>query len=181
MRLIVTLCAIFISSSLLSLKAETSSSKTFEIAPLASFYNGDALRTTTLGVATVNWHINREFWLGVDFYAGRMAVDRTNGLGLQPDNKMYILDGAFYWNVPATLGVDIPADFYTSIGVGYLWLGKAAREWTGFIGGGLNIHLPIEWMWVHFDLKNYFYVLKNTQGSDFNSDMALSLGPSFVF
>lgn len=158
-----------------------------QVYPAAAFYSGDALRSMTLGGMSVVYQLNRIVWVGIDGMAGPAHVDRNNGLGIRSDDLFVSLDGALYWNLPALLGVSLTADhsgtgadLYTSIGAGHLWIGDHG-EVFGFIGGGMNIYLPIRWLVVRFDLKNLFFLLPNSNGSDFNSDLVLSLGPSLAF
>lgn len=160
--------------------------KGLEIAPSLSFYSGDALRASLLyGVGAV-YHFNKSFWMGGDFYTGHVKVDEGNGLQLKTKESFYLWDVAFYWNLPALLGSStklsdgLKADFYTSAGMGQVFFGLKAEP-TGFIGGGMTIHTGWHKLLVRFDLKNYFFVLQNSNGSNFNSDMLLSIGPSFVF
>ncbi|MDB5038027.1 MAG: hypothetical protein JWQ35_1555 [Bacteriovoracaceae bacterium] len=163
----------------LSAESLTSNSK-FEFTPAVAFYNGDALRAMTLGSGSLTYHLNKSFWFGGDFMSGAVAVDSDNGVGLKSSDLFSAADGAFYWNLPALLGGDLPADLYTSIGLGALWTGHH-KEMYGFIGGGLTIHTPLHWLMARFDLKNLFFMLPNSKGGDFNSDMVLSMGPSLFF
>jgi hypothetical protein len=157
-----------------------------ELSPTIGFYNGDALRSTTLGGASYTYHYNSSFWMGVDFQGGKVSVDEPNGLFLQAGQKFIALDGTLSWNIPSILGASkgenagYASDLYTSIGGGNLWIAKNRRPF-GIIGGGLLIHFPIQYLAVRFDLKGLFYTLSNSQGSDMNFDSILSLGPSFLF
>lgn len=158
-----------------------------EVSPAVSFYTGDALRTTTLGSATYVFHLNRIYWLGIDFFGGALSADKMNGVGLKNGQKFFGLDGGIYFNLPALLSAtpmeasdSLSADLYTSLGLGHMWIGRH-KEVFGFVGGGLLIHPGIHWLGIRFDLKNLFFMLSNSQGNDFNSDMSLSLGPSFIF
>lgn len=151
-----------------------------EISPGATFETGDVLRSSTLGSLSATYHFNNTFWLGIDFMGGALVVDRGNGLGVRDGEKHFLLNGAFYWNLPSLLGLSmkLPADFYTSIGAGNFWADKKTEPY-GFIGGGLIINTSLWYLTPRFDLKNLFYVLNNSQGGDFNSDLMLTLGLSF--
>lgn len=162
-------------------------SKTIELTTSANFYTADALRATTLANLSLTYHINSLFWIGTDASAGYASSDRGNSLDIGADDSLYILDGAFYWNLPALLNADLKnqsdglsADFYTSVGGGHLWIGNL-RAPFGFIGGGLIIDTSAKWFSVRFDLKNLFYSLENRGGTDFNSDLGLCIGTSFNF
>ncbi len=64
--------------------------------------------------------------------------------------------------------------------MGYLWVGPQNTPY-GFIGGGLNWHTGWRGLALRFDLKNLFFMLENASGGDFNFDMSLGLGPSWMF
>jgi hypothetical protein len=158
-----------------------------EVVPMVSFYSGDALRSSTLGGLQYSYHFTRLFWIGVDFLGGGAQVDRLNGLGIESEDRFIGLDGAVYFNIPALLGASkmhgekgMSADLYTSVGGGHFWIGPQ-KEPFGFLGGGMVLHFPVEWLAIRFDLKGFFFSLPNANGGDFNADMALSLGPSFTF
>jgi len=157
-----------------------------EVTPLLSFYSGDVLRTSTLGGFQYTYHLTRMYWLGVGFLGGTVSIDQPNGVGLTSGDRFLGAEGTFYLNVPALLGAAIKGDdglavdLYSSFSVGHFWL-DTAREIYGSIGGGMLLHLPINWLAFRFDLKGIFFRLENENGADFNSDMALSLGPSIKF
>lgn len=157
-----------------------------EIAPSLSFYSGDALRASLLYGSGILYRFNQSFWMGGDFYAGHLKTDQGNGLQLKTKESFFLWDAAFYWNLPALLGSStktsdgLKADFYTSAGVGQMFFGSKVEP-TGFIGGGMTLHTGWHRLFVRFDLKNYFFVLRNSAGSNFNSDMLLSIGPSLLF
>ena len=154
----------------------------------AEFYLGDSLRSSILGNASYIYHFNDVYWAGVDFSGGRTSVDMPNGFNVVSGQRLLTLDASVYFNLPILLGakkaLDAPgawgADFYTAIGVGSIWIGPH-REIFGFIGGGLLVPTPLKSLSARVDLKNLFYMLQNTRGEDFNSDISLSIGPSLVF
>lgn len=161
--------------------------KHHEFSPAIGFYNGDALRSSVLGGASYNYHFNSAFWLGAEFQGGTLAVDEPNGLQLKSGQKFLMTDAVFTWNLPSLIGATrdnakdgYAADLYTSIGAGQLWAGYRSEPY-GIIGGGLLIHFPISYLAVKFDLKGLFFVLSNDQGSNFNADSILSIGPALLF
>jgi hypothetical protein len=169
------------------LSARAEKDRYHEVTPAISLYSGDALRALTLGGFQYSYHFTRMFWLGADFLGGSLRVDEPNGLGLTSGDRFIAVGGAVYFNVPALLGVSkmqgesgLSADLYTSIGGGHLWAGEEGEPY-GFVGGGMVLHTPVEWLAVRFDLKGLFFRLSNSEGSDFNADMALTIGPSILF
>lgn len=171
--LIVFMCSLAVGGNLRAQSA-------IEASPGIVFYTGDSLRSSFLGGASFAYHLNRSFWVGADFMGGQASIDRGAGVNIQKDDRLFALDAAGYWNMAALLDNTLGADFYTSLGLGHLWIGSE-KEIFGFVGGGLTIHPGWKNLSVRFDLKNLFFMLKNSQGDDFNSDMALSLGPSWSF
>ncbi|MBN8555907.1 MAG: hypothetical protein J0L93_10720 [Deltaproteobacteria bacterium] len=172
-------------TSLTGFSSHESPNLTHEISPNVAFYNGDALRTTTLGGISYVFHFNQTFWFGTDVQGGKISVDRSNGMNLKAGDKFFAANGAVYWNLPAVLGdykdgKGFYSDLYTAIGAGNLWIAKK-KEPFGLIGGGLLIHFPISYLALRFDLKALFFKLENSQGGDMNFDSVLSIGPSFLF
>ncbi len=157
-----------------------------EVSPLVVFYSGDVLRSSVLGGFSYTYHATRLFWVGADFMGGELNVDNANSVGLLSGQKYLAVDGALYFNIPVLLGVTMKgedgmsADLYTAIGAGKIWLGDKGKIY-GFFGGGMVLYTGMKWLAFRFDLKGLFFSLANGNGSDFNSDMTLSLGPSFVF
>jgi hypothetical protein len=158
-----------------------------EFSPLVGFYSGDATRSTVLGGASYNYRYNSSFWMGADFQGGSLKIDGPNGLGIKSGHRFLMADATISWNMPSLLGTSAKdkdpgyaADLYTSAGGGKLWLDSRSTGY-GIIGGGLLIHFPIHYLAVKFDLKGIFFSLSDANGSDFNVDSNLSLGPSLLF
>jgi hypothetical protein len=161
-------------------RAQAATDSYFEVSPQVVLYNGDALRSSTLGAISCAYHINRKIWVGADFFGGALSVDTPNGLSLDDGDRFLGASGTFYFNIPAILNADIPADLYTSLGLGHLWVGEGG-EIFGYIGGGMYVHPGISWLALRFDLKGIFFNLPNTRGNGFNADMALAIGPVIIF
>ena len=158
-----------------------------EASPALVLYTGDSMRSTEMGGLSYTYHMTRSYWVGVDILAGRTQVDSNSGTMLRSGKRYIGVDGAFYLNIPALLGRTesdssrgLVADLYTSFGVGSLWIDRETEPY-GFVGGGMIIHFPVQWLALRFDLKGILFNLGNQSGSDLNSDMALSLGPSLKF
>lgn len=157
--------------------------KRIEINPAISFYTADALRTSFAGALQVDYRFNRTFWVGASGFWGKAAVDSGGGTFAKDGDDWFGVEGNFYYNMPGILGdkdSGNAVDLFTSVGIGYLQIGSE-KEPMGMIGGGMLIHFPVSWISLRFDLKNYMYVLQNTGGTNFNSDLTLLLGPSFLF
>ena len=145
-----------------------------------------AWTSQSFGIVQYTYHASEAIWFGVDGLVGKTVVDGGSGLTVTNGKLMYGAAPTIYWNVPSLLGAtkDKPegsqAHLYTSVGVGYMRIGNE-NEIYGIFGGGMLWESGIHWLGVRVDVKGMFYMLDNTTGSDFNSDFALSLGPSFLF
>ena len=177
-KILLSLCILF-SSSGFALEAK------HEITPAVMLDNADAMRALTFGVLEYTYHLNESYWFGIDGMVSRTVID--SGSGLVVGNGELIWGGApmLYWNMPALLGAtkEKPeggqAHLYTSFGVGYLRIGDQ-NEPYGVFGGGMLWESPLQWLGIRVDVKGLFYMLDNTNGSRFNSDFALAVGPSFL-
>lgn len=147
--------------------------------------NGDAVRSYTLGAFQYSYHINQTFWVGFDGFSGPVVIDGGSGLLIQNGDWLSAVGPTFYYNVPALMGATkekpdgAQCQLYTSVGVGYLHVGPEDTIY-GSIGGGL-LWEATDWFGVRFDLKSLFFMLDNSTGSKFNTDLALSIGPSLMF
>jgi hypothetical protein len=181
MRKIILLLAIFLSA-----QASFALDKKHEITPEIMLDNADAMRALTFAALQYTYHINEEFWVGVDGLYGRTVVDGGSGLVVGDGETMWGVAPIFYWNLPALLGASkekpegAEAHLYTSFGAGYLRIGDQ-NEPYGVFGGGMLWQSGLGWLGARVDVKGIFYMLENTNGSDFNSDFALSVGPAFIF
>jgi len=179
-KIIIILIVLLVSTSSYSLENK------HEISPQIMLDNADSMRALTLGAIQYAYHINDTFWIGADGFFGRTVVDGGSGLVVTNGQKIWAAAPTFYYNMPALLGATeenpqgSQAHLYTSVGVGYLQIGNE-EEIYGLFGGGMVWISKLKWLGVRVDVKGLFYMLDNTNGSAFNSDFALSVGPSFVF
>ena len=157
-----------------------------ELTPEIMLDNADAMRALTLGALQYTYHVNDSIWVGLDGFFGRTVVDGGSGLVVGNAEKMWGGAPIFYWNLPALFGATkekpegSQAQLYTSFGAGYMRIGDQ-NEPYGVFGGGMLWESGWKWLGVRVDVKGIFYMLENTNGSSFNSDFALSVGPSFLF
>lgn len=163
------------------------SEKKHEVSLEVILDNGDAIRASTFGALEYTFHINDSVWVGLSGFSGPIVVD--GGSGLTVTNGDWIWGGAplVYFNIPTLLGATkehpekgSQCQLYTSLGMGYLHV-ENEGEVYGVFGGGLLWESGTPWLGLRFDVKGLFYMLDNSRGSAFNSDLALSIGPSFMF
>lgn len=89
--------------------------------------------------------------------------------------------------MPSLLGASLEraenglvSHLYTSFGAGFLQVDQHSTLQV-IVGGGMLVQTGYPWLGLRFDLKSIFYMIPNPNGSDFNADMAISLGPTFIF
>lgn len=153
-----------------------------ELSLQAMMNNGDAVRSYVLAAFQYAYHINNTLWVGLDGFSGPTVIDSGSPLAIQNGDWLSGIGPTFYYNVPALMGATgekARCQLYTAIGVGYLHVGSEDTMY-GAIGGGM-LWEASSWLGLRFDLKSIFFMLENATGSDFNMDMALSIGPSFMF
>lgn len=157
-----------------------------EVSPLVVFFTGDVLRTSTLGALQYTYRFNDTWWVGASGMMGGAKMDDPSGLKLKNGDLFFQTEGNLYLNIPSLMNTRkgetnaTQVDLYTVIGLGVVG-GKNSKEIVGSLGGGMIIHFPAKGLEIKFDLKNFFYTMRNSQGSDFISDLSLSVGPSLRF
>jgi hypothetical protein len=162
------------------------SDKKNELTPEIMFDTADAMRSLTLGALEYTYKINDTIWVGLDGLYGKTVVDDGSGLVVNNSETMWGGAPILYWNMPTLLGATkekpegSQAQFYTSFGMGMLRIGSQ-NEPYGIFGGGLVWESGLPWLGIRVDVKGIFYMLSNSKGSDFNSDLAFSVGPAFMF
>ena len=152
---------------------------TFELTPEVSFFTGDALRATVLFGAGATYRLSRAWWLMAEGLVGRAQLDPGERLEVDDEDAFVLVSGGLAWNIPLRLGLDDGAwyaDLYTSAGPAWVRVGGEDAI-GGFIGGGMTVHTPLDWLGLRADLKNLFYGLENHGGQDLNADLEISLGP----
>lgn len=180
-RIVVVCCALFCFSI-----PKVFGSYSHEVSIEIVANNADSMRALTLGAFEYSYKVNQTYWLGVSGFAGTAVIDSASGLRAENGDFIWGSAPLFYFNVPALLGATqekpegAQCHLYTSVGLGFIDVGGESSL-MGILGGGLLWETGIDWLGVRFDLKGIFYSLENANGSNFNSDLALSIGPSFLF
>ena len=155
----------------------------FELSPYGGDYFGDKLNHSFIVGGNVQFNLTEKLALAADFGYSKAAVDGTSALGLSFTNtNEYLVDGAFVITVPAAYrskkGVT-ECDFFTSIGGGILRINGSNRG-GGFIGGGMKIRPKLRWLAIRVEIRNYFTSVANPAGSDFEDDLTIRIGPTFL-
>jgi len=153
------------------------------VVPKVTFYTGDFLRTLTAGGLTYMVETESHWGATAEMILGGTATDQ----GARPfvsDGELFLItDLGVLYGMPVRLGLSESAwtgSLYSTAGPMRIQLGDVTG-WGGFLGGGLDIHTPIRWLGINFDVKNFFYSVPNPNGGNFNVDIDLTVGPSFRF
>lgn len=155
----------------------------WEISPYGGDYFGDKLNHSFIVGGDLQYNWTPSLGTAIDFGYSRAGVDRTSTLGAVFTNRHeYLADGSLVFTVPAAYrgrkGA-VEADFFTSIGGGILRINNSNRG-GGFIGGGMKIRTRAKWFAIRIEIRNYFTSINNPSGSDFEDDLTVRIGPTFL-
>lgn len=155
----------------------------FETTPFGGDYFGDKLNHSFVVGGDIQFNLTEKLGLSADFAWSQASADKTGAFGASlANNNLYLVDGGFVVTVPAIYRSKkgyTEADFYTSLGAGLVRVNGSNRL-GGFIGGGMKIRPKIKWLAIRIDLRNYFTSVPNPSGSDFEDDLTIRIGPTFL-
>jgi outer membrane beta-barrel protein len=155
----------------------------FELTPFGGDYFGDKLNHSFVVGGDLQWNITEKLALAADFAYSQAAVTGGTALAASFTNKnAYMADGSFVVTVPAIYKSKkgyTEADFYTSLGAGLVRTNSTNR-FGGFVGGGMKIRPKWKWIAIRVDIRNYFTSIPNPAGSDFEDDLTIRIGPTFL-
>ncbi len=156
----------------------------WELTPYFGDYFGDKLNHSFVTGGTLQMNLIPQLGIMTGFGYSRANTDQATPLAQSLTNRdLYIFDGGFVVTKPAAYGEKkrfVEADFYTQIGGGVVQFNNRNRG-MGFIGGGMKTRFrKISWLAIKVELQNYFFSIPNPGGSDFEYDLTLTLGPTFL-
>jgi len=155
----------------------------FELSPYAGDYFGDKLNHTFITGADLTFNFTNMFGIVGNFSWSQASVDRTSALGaIFKQKNEYIFDGGFVVNMPAVFRSRnslVECDLYTTIGAGVLNINGSSHV-GGFLGGGMKIRPNVKWLAIRVDIRDYFTSIDNPGGSDFENDLTVRVGPTFL-
>lgn len=156
----------------------------FELSPYGGDYFGDKLNHSFIVGGNLQFNLTEKLGIAADFGYSKASVDRSSALGASFTNtNEYLIDGSFVLTVPAAYRSGkgaVETDFYTSIGGGILRINDG-NHGGGFIGGGMKIRFEsLPWLAIRIDIRNYFTSINNPSGSDFEDDLTVRAGPTFL-
>ena len=168
---------------ILDIDRRQASSRRFEITPYGGDYFGDKLQHSFIVGGNVQFNITPMLGIAGDFGYSKASVDGTSALGASFTNKnVFLGDAAFVVTIPAAYRSKrgtTEADFFTSIGGGVVSFNGEARG-AAFLGGGMKIRPNIPWLAIRVEIRNYFTSINNPGGSDFEDDLSIRIGPTFL-
>jgi outer membrane beta-barrel protein len=155
----------------------------FELSPYAGDYFGDKLNLSFITGADLTYNFTHTFGIVGNFSWSQASVDRTSALGAVFRQKNeWIGDGGVVINMPAVFRSRkslIECDLYTTIGAGVVSINGASHI-GGFLGGGMKIRPNVSWFAIRVDIRDYFTSFNNPSGSDFENDLTVRVGPTFL-
>jgi hypothetical protein len=151
--------------------------------PKGVFYTGDFLRTLTAGGLLYSFELESHWGATAEVIIGETSVDDGARPFVEDGELFLIANAGVLWGMPIRLGLTDSAwtgSLYTAAGPARVQAGDEVG-WGGFIGGGLDVHTPLSWLGINFDVKNFIYSMPNPNGGDVNIDIDLTIGPAFRF
>lgn len=154
-----------------------------ELSPYIGDYFGDKLNHTFVTGADLTFNFTNMFGIVGNFSWSQASVDRTSALGaIFRQKNEWIYDGGFVINMPAVFRSRkslVECDLYTTIGAGVVSINGGSHV-GGFLGGGMKIRPNLKWLAIRVDIRDYFTSLNNPGGSDFENDLTVRVGPTFL-
>ncbi len=156
----------------------------FEISPYGGDYFGDKLNHSFIVGNNLQFNLNSWWAVSADFGYSRIGVDPTSGIGASiVDKNEYLIDGGVVFNLPAAWGTKksvTEMDFFTSLGGGILRINDSNRP-GGYLGGGIKIRFKKpRWLAIRVEVRDHFTSIASPPGSDFENDLTVRIGPTFL-
>lgn len=155
-----------------------------ELTPYGGDYAGDKLNHSFVAGANLQVNLTPALGIATDFGYSRAAADAASPLEQSFSNRnLYLVDAGFVVTKPAAYQSKkkaVEADFFTSIGGGEVRFNNTMRG-MGFIGGGMKTRFKkIRWLALRVEVRNYFLSIPNPGGSDFEDDLTIGIGSTFL-
>ena len=155
----------------------------FELSPYGGDYFSDKLNHSFIVGGNAQFNLTENLAIATDFGYSQAVVDRSSSIGASfHDDNVYLLDAGFVLTQPAAFSTKenvTECDFFTSIGGGVLRFNDESHV-AGYIGGGMKIRPNISWLAIRVEIRNYFTSINNPNGSNFEDDLSIRIGPTFL-
>jgi hypothetical protein len=121
--------------------------------------------------------------IGIGAAYGYSHVFNGDGLDTIRDPSVHIVNGQLETPLVAALRLGrrhlLELDLYGLFGAGAM---RIADRWQplGLVGGGVRIHPRIRWLAVRVDVLTFLHHTQRDDGKVFDSDVAFTLGLSFI-
>ena len=161
-----------------------SESYRLEITPYGGDYLGDKLTHSFVAGGNLQFNLIPELAVTTDLGWSRASADRTSLLGAGlTDRNLYLISGGLVATKPAAYRSGkktVEADFYTTLGGGIARFNGDNRG-MGYFGGGMKTRFrKVPWFAVRVEVRNYLFSIPNPGGSDFEYDLTLDAGATFM-
>ena len=155
----------------------------FEISPYGGDYFGDKLNHSFIVGNNLQFNLNPWWGLSADFGYSQLSVDSTSAFGASiVEKNEYLIDTGIVFNLPAAWGTKksvTEMDFFTSLGGGILRINDSNRA-GGYLGGGIKIRFKKTPIAIRVEVRDHFTSIPNPSGSDFENDLTIRIGPTFL-
>lgn len=156
-----------------------------ELTPYGGDYLGDKLNHSFVLGGNLQYNLIPELAVTADFGWSRASIDRTSALGATlTDRNLYLTSMGLVATKPAAYRngkKTVEADLYTTLGGGVVLVNSGERG-MGYFGGGMKTRFKkVPWLAVRVEVRNYLFSIPNPGGSDFEYDLTLDVGATFLF
>ncbi|GEM_PF-2701976 len=156
----------------------------FELSPFGGDFFGDKMSHSFIVGGNLKINLTESLGVSGSFGYSKAIMDSTSDIGKSfTNNNVYLMDGALVYSVPAAFinrkGGVTEADFFTSLGAGIVKT-NGTDHVGGFIGGGLKVRPNLSWLAIRVEIRNTFTSIDNPSGSNFENDLSVRIGPTFL-
>ena len=155
----------------------------FELSPYGGDYFRDKFGHSFIVGGNLQANLTEKLGVSADFGYSTVAADPSSIIGATITNSNeYLVDGGLTYTVPAAYRSGkgyTEADFFTSLGGGIIRINGENRG-GGYIGGGMKIRPHVRWFAIRVEIRNYFTSVNNPSGSNFEDDLNIRIGPTFL-
>ena len=147
-------------------------------------YHGDSFENSWQAGIEYAVHFTKHFGFGIDFIYSKADYTENrfyNTAGFFNNDNVYIIDGVFLANLPASLRIKkhtIESDLYLMLGAGTINI-NSSFEPLGVLGGGMKIY-ALPWLALRFEIRNMFHTTNKPGGANEKDfDLLFNGGISF--
>ena len=153
----------------------------FSVDGFGGSYLGASVGSSGLVGSRLLFYITRMFGIGAMY--GYAALASGHDMGTVSNEAIHIVNGHVELSVDAAVrltdSVVLEVDLYGIFGGGAMLI---ADNWegNGLIGGGVRVFTGLPWLAVRIDVLNFLHRSQREDGNRFDTDVAFTLGLSFL-